>query len=121
MALADGGYHSVTDVERREPADHFHDIRQSQPVLIENGEPAVVQLASGTNTPTLTVTIDSDSAENFGASPETQLTFVAKTAVGSGWQVAGPAAITDDWWRAEWTISGDTPSFVFVVSFGIWG
>lgn len=71
---------------------------------------------SGT-APSLTVAIQGDNATGF-PSPVTQLTFNAATAVGGQiLRVAGP--ITDDWFRASWTISGTTPSFQFVVAFGI--
>lgn len=71
---------------------------------------------SGT-TPSLTVTVGSDNATGFPSST-TQITFDAATAVGGQIKrVAGP--ITDDWFRAAWTISGTSPSFQFVVAFGI--
>lgn len=72
---------------------------------------------SGSATPTITVKLQSDS-DNTWASPTDQLTFSAATAIGGQIsRVAG--AITDTWWRASWTISGTTPSFLFVVSAGI--
>ncbi len=47
-----------------------------------------------------------------------RLTFGADTALdGQALSVLGP--ITDTWWRATWTISGTTPSFLFAVSAGI--
>jgi hypothetical protein len=72
---------------------------------------------AGTATPTITVKLQSDSASNF-PSPADQITFTAATATGS--QFASTAgAITDSWWRAQWTISGTNPSFTFVVAFGV--
>jgi len=72
---------------------------------------------SGTAVPTITVTVQSDNGSGF-ASPTTQGTFAAKTAVGGEpLRIAGP--ITDDWWRVGWTISGTNPSFLFLVSLGI--
>ena len=73
--------------------------------------------ASGT-TPSLTVKIQSAPASNF-ASPTDRITLNA--ASGAGWQYAAtsPAAVTDGWWRATWTISGTGPSFTFAVLFGI--
>jgi hypothetical protein len=70
---------------------------------------------SGT-TPSLTVRVESDNATGF-PSPVTVGTFSAATAVGGQhMRIAGP--ITDDWFRVGWTISGTTPSFLFVVTFG---
>lgn len=72
---------------------------------------------SGTATPTITVQIESDNGAGFG-SPATALSLTAATAVGG--QIARAAGpITDDWFRPKWTISGTTPSFLFVVAFGI--
>ena len=70
---------------------------------------------SGTATPTLTVKVQSDTV-GFGSATD-QITFTAATAVGGQIsRVAGP--ITDDYWRASWTISGTNPSFLFVVVVG---
>jgi hypothetical protein len=74
-----------------------------------------VYSVSGT-TPSITVRIESDNAVGF-PSPVTVGTFTAATGLGGQhMRIAGP--ITDDWFRAAWTISGTTPSFLFVVSFG---
>lgn len=74
-----------------------------------------VYSVSGT-TPSLTVRIESDNAVGF-PSAVTVGTFTAATAVGGQhMRIAGP--ITDDWFRAAWTISGTTPSFLFIVSLG---
>jgi hypothetical protein len=71
---------------------------------------------SGT-TPTLDAVIESDNASNF-PSATTRITFAQKTAAGSEWSsVLG--AITDDWWRVSFTISGTNPSFRFAVVAGI--
>jgi hypothetical protein len=68
-------------------------------------------------TPSLTVAIQSDNATGF-PSPVTSLTFNAATSKGGQiLRAAGP--ITDDWVRVSWTISGTTPSFLFLVSVGI--
>lgn len=73
---------------------------------------------SGT-TPSLTGKVQSDDSSSF-LSPIDRITFAAKTAAGYEWaSVAG--AITDDWWRVNFTISGTTPSFAFVVAAGIVG
>ena len=72
---------------------------------------------SGTSTPTITVKIQSDVDNTFG-SPADQITFTAATAIGG--QISRTiGAITDTWWRAQWTITGTDPSFLFVVSFGV--
>lgn len=69
--------------------------------------------------PTLDLIIQSDNAEGF-ADPVTRLTFAQKTAIGSEFiiPVAGP--ITDDWWRASWTVGGTGgPSFTIALCVGI--
>lgn len=73
--------------------------------------------ATGT-TPSITVTVESD-ADNTFASPTTRLTFDAATAEGGQILRTDGTAITDTWWRASWSVSGTTPSFLFVVSLGI--
>lgn len=75
----------------------------------------VVSIA-GTASPTLTVRIESDNAVGF-PSPVTVGTFTAATAVG-GQSLKIPGPFTDDWFRVGWTITGTTPSFLFIVSFG---
>lgn len=72
---------------------------------------------SGTSTPTITVEIESDDAVGF-PSPISRIAFAAATAVGSqARRAVGP--FTDTYWRAKWTISGTTPSFLALVTFGI--
>lgn len=71
---------------------------------------------SGTATPTITVRIESDNAVGF-PSPATVGTFTAATAIG-GQHMRVAGAVTDDWYRAAFTISGTTPSFLFLVTFG---
>lgn len=71
---------------------------------------------SGT-TPSITVSLQS-SVDNTFASPTTRITFAADTALdGQALSLLGP--VTDQWWRASWTITGTTPSFLFAVSAGI--
>jgi hypothetical protein len=75
-----------------------------------------VHSVTGT-TPSITARIESDNATGF-PSAVTVGTFVAANAIGGQWlRIPGP--ITDDWFRAAWTISGTGPSFLFTVSFGI--
>jgi hypothetical protein len=72
---------------------------------------------AGTGSPTITVAVQSNVDNTFGA-PTTRATFTGATAQGGQLLiVAGP--ITDTWWRATWTITGTTPSFLFAVSAGI--
>lgn len=72
---------------------------------------------SGT-TPSITARIESDDNSGF-TTPTTQLTFTAATASGGEALRTAGSAITDNWWRVAWTISGTTPSFLFATSFGI--
>lgn len=72
---------------------------------------------SGTDTPTLTVKIQSDDNSGFTTATD-RITFSGATAIGDQVdRVAG--AVTDDYWRAQWTISGTNPSFLFLVGLGI--
>jgi hypothetical protein len=73
---------------------------------------------SGTGTPTITGKIQSDNLEGFG-SPTDRITFAAKTAIGSEWATPVSGAITDGWWRFNYTISGTNPSFLVLVVMGI--
>jgi len=76
-----------------------------------------VMSIAGTSTPTITVKIQS-SVDNTWASPTDRIAFTAATTLtGQPLNVLG--AITDQWWRAVWTISGSSPSFLFAVSAGI--
>jgi hypothetical protein len=75
-----------------------------------------VHSVAGT-TPSLTARVESDNATGF-PSAATVGTFTAANAIGGQWlRIPGP--ITDDWFRAAWTISGTSPSFLFTVSMGI--
>jgi hypothetical protein len=69
-------------------------------------------------TPSLTARVES-SVDNTFAAPTTRLTHTAATAVGGQILRTDGTAITDTWWRVAWTISGTTPSFLFVSSLGI--
>lgn len=70
------------------------------------------------STPSITARVES-SADNTFASPTTRLTFTAATAAGGQILRTDGSAITDTWWRVAWTISGSTPSFLFVGALGI--
>lgn len=76
-----------------------------------------VTSVSGTS-PTLDLIVQSDDNAGF-TSATNRITFTQATAITSEWlSVAG--AITDDYWRASWTIGGsDTPTFTFALVVGI--
>ena len=70
----------------------------------------------GAGTGTIDVTIQSDTASNF-PSATTQVTFAQQAALNTTgvWATPITSAITDDWWRASWTIAGGAPSFTGIV------
>ncbi len=69
------------------------------------------------STPSLTVKVQSDDNSGFTSATD-RITFTAATARTFQWSsVAG--AITDDYWRITYTISGTGPSFKFAVTAGI--
>lgn len=67
---------------------------------------------------TITARVESDDNGAF-SSATTRATFTAATAIGGEAIRTDGTAITDDWWRIAWTISGGTPSFTFVAALGI--
>ncbi len=69
-------------------------------------------------TPSLTIKIQSAPTSGFAA-PTDRISFTAATVRGFQWATPLPGSITDTWWRATWTISGSSPSMLFVVSAGI--
>ena len=72
---------------------------------------------SGTSTPTITFKLQSDDNGSF-TSPTDRITFSDITAIGSDFQsVAG--AVSDDYWRLNYTISGTNPSFGIHATIGI--
>lgn len=73
--------------------------------------------ASGT-TPSLTVRVQSAGDAVF-TTPVTRITFTAATAVSSQWATPVAGAIAGPWYRVDYTITGTTPSFDFVVFIGI--
>jgi hypothetical protein len=78
---------------------------------------AHVLSVAGTGSPTVTLALESDTSNAFAA-PTSRITFTAATTISAQIaRVAGP--ITDTWFRPKWTISGTTPSFLFVVSYGV--
>ena len=73
---------------------------------------------SGTNTPTIDVIVESDDNSGF-SSATTRVTFSSITAVGAQWATPVAGTITDDYWRAAWTITGTNPSLIVYVTIGI--
>jgi hypothetical protein len=72
---------------------------------------------SGTSTPTITFKLQSDDNSSF-TSPTDRITFTGITAIGADFQsVAG--AVTDQYWRLNYTISGTNPSFGIHAAIGI--
>ncbi len=80
-----------------------------------------VTATSGEGDQTLDVVIKSDSASDHSVSPATRVTFTqVTTSVGAQFATPVSGAISDDYWRAEWTIGGTgSPSFTFLVGMGI--
>jgi len=79
---------------------------------------AVLHVHGTGGTPTLDVTVESDSTNSFSGAETTRITFAQATGLTSEWKsVAG--AITDDWWRVAYTIGGTTPDMSFSVALGI--
>lgn len=72
---------------------------------------------AGTAAPTITVAVKSSADAAFTA-PTTRATFTAATAKG-GQAIKIPGPITDTWWKVTWTITGTTPSFLFLSALGI--
>lgn len=68
-------------------------------------------------TPSLTVNVQSDNGTGFG-SPAAVGSFAARNTVG-GQSLRFEGPFTDDWFRVTWTITGTTPSFLFLVSLGV--
>lgn len=67
-------------------------------------------------TPSLTVRLRSSTSA--GGTYNDRITFNAANTVSSQLGIVA-GAVADTWWRAEWTISGTTPSFLFAVAAGI--
>lgn len=71
--------------------------------------------SDGSGDQTLDVTIESDATNDFSGSETTRVTFSQVTdSVGGQWQELG-GAVTDEWWRVSWAITGGgTPAFDFI-------
>ena len=77
---------------------------------------SVVHVFSTTGSPTLDITVESDTDSGFVGST-TRITHTQFTAAGYEWSSAA-GAISDTYYRAEWTIGG-TGSITFGVAIGI--
>lgn len=73
--------------------------------------------AAGGTTPTLDVVIESDDNGSF-TTPTDRITFTQATDITSE-LLSVNGAITDDYWRAEYTLGGTSPEFTAVVVLGI--
>ena len=71
---------------------------------------------AGTNAE-LEVRIESSSDSGW-SNPATQGLFAGTTAPSSQ-VIAVPGPVADEYWRVAWSVSGDDPSFLFLVSIGI--
>jgi hypothetical protein len=67
---------------------------------------------------TLDVVIESDASNSFAGSETSRITFDQMNAVGSQFKILD-GAVTDTWWRSDFTIAGTDPSFSFIVLMGI--
>jgi hypothetical protein len=74
-------------------------------------------ITAGTGSPTLDVTIESDDNAGFTSAVQ-RIAFTQATAATSEIQTLD-GAITDDYFRAVFTIGGSSPSFLAIVSVGI--
>lgn len=72
---------------------------------------------AGTDTPTITVKIQSDDNSGFTSATD-RLSFTAATAAG-GQKASVAGAVTDTYWRVHHTVSGTNPSILYVVAIGV--
>lgn len=77
----------------------------------------IMCLAASGTTPTLNAVIAGDTLEAFSDTPATHITFDEISAAGAYQWVEIDGALTDSWFRPEWTIAGTNPSFRFVIIF----
>lgn len=87
------------------------------PASGEEAYAAVHVTAVSGSTPTLDLTVQSDTS-GF-PSPTTRYTFPQFTTIGSAFSTAIAGPITDTHWRVGFTIGGGSPSFTFIVTYGI--
>jgi len=79
---------------------------------------AALHVLEASDSDTLDVMIESDAADDFSGSETTRITFDQVNAIGSQFMTFD-GAITDTWWRSDFTITGSDPSFSFIVLMGI--
>ncbi len=112
---------SATVLHDRETAETTTGAETAQQVgdivVPELGYASLHVVAASGGSPTLDVLLESDDSGGFG-SATTQFTFATATGITSEFSTA-VAATADDFWRVSWTIGGSTPSFTFIVAFGI--
>lgn len=77
---------------------------------------AALHVFPGSSGGNLTVRVQSAAASNF-VGPTTRGTFTVATGATSQWMQIGPGAVTDGFWRFDWTISAGT--FVFAGAVGV--
>lgn len=75
----------------------------------------VTSIAAGT---TLSITIESEEDSGF-ATPVSRITVPAITAAGAVWATDTGGSGSDDWFRANFTLSGASPSADFAVILGV--
>lgn len=91
--------------------------RQLGAVTADQALYSFLQVLSITAGASITVTVKSDDAQAF-STPTTRITHTAFTDEGAEVKsLAG--AVTDTWYRVDWTISGATPSVTFDVGLGV--
>lgn len=77
---------------------------------------ASLHVIASSGSPTLDVTVESDTSSGM-STPATQLTFTQATGATSEF-LSAAGAITDDWWRVDYTFGG-TGTITFIVTVGI--
>jgi hypothetical protein len=76
-------------------------------------------VAFGGTSPTLDVIVQSDDASGF-PSATNRITFTQATGFTAEYATPVAGAITDDWWRVNFTIGGTaSPNFTFICVIGI--
>ena len=77
----------------------------------------VLHAAGASADQSLTVIVQSDDNSGF-TSPTTRISFTAATTVSEQFSSVD-GAVTDDYWRVSYTVSGTSPTFKFAVTAGI--
>ena len=79
---------------------------------------ASFHVLSVTGTGTLTLKVQTDDNGSFTSATD-RITFTAATTGNTAQWSSVAGAITDDWWRITYTISGTGPAFAFAVTAGV--